>query len=393
MPATTTKPHDMTHAPSQSTSKVLAVKQRVYSVMILVTMAAAVTTIWLALSQQDPLWGMHLFLQCTGLSLCVFFLIRIQNINKVEPSQKYMAACYLGYTYIWDLLNILFSRFPDDSVARENSIHMIGIALLAMSLQRKHMLPAVLSLFALHTGLTWANLALFGWQPDYGARIGSDLTSLVLVLVISLLATYANTLSDSENRSSAMETMALTDHLTQLPNRRSLQLSLQNYQDVSVALVDIDDFKQVNDTYGHSHGDTVLVHIAQTLTAAASLHGCVGRWGGEEFVIVMPNVSQREALIVSERARQAVETQASHPPVTVSIGVATRRADEPLAGLLHRCDALMYDAKRASKNCVRSDTTSSTDITDAELAHSSPQNPNIHASRDTAQNSNLDLLA
>lgn len=336
--------------------KVVDVKQYVYTTILLITMLGAIITIWLAVSQNDHLWIMHLTLQTVGVLLCGYFLVKVQNIANVEPCEKYMAASCLGYTYAWDILNIIFARFPDDTVARQNSVHMIGIALLVMGLRHRNMIPAAVSLFSLHTGLTWANLGLFGWQGDYGARIASDLTSLVLVLVISLLATYANTLTDVQNRNEAIETIALTDHLTQLPNRRALQMMLEEHPDVSVALIDIDNFKRVNDTYGHNHGDTVLIDVAHHLASAAQHIGHVGRWGGEEFLIVMPEASRAQTLVTCERARQYVQDRTGNPVVTISIGLATRRPDETADQLLHRCDELMYDAKRSSKNCVRTDT-------------------------------------
>lgn len=363
-----------TDTPARPTpQKILDVKQYVYTTILLITMLAAIITIWLAVSQNDHLWIMHLLLQTTGVLLCGFFLVKVQNIANVEPCEKYMAAGCLGYTYAWDILNIVFARFPDDTVARQNSIHMIGIALLVMGLRSRNMLPAAISLFSLHTGLTWANLALFGWQGDYGARIASDLTSLVLVLVISLLATYATTLTDSETRSEAMQTMALTDHLTKLPNRRALHMMLEEHPDVSVALIDIDNFKRINDTFGHSHGDTVLVAVANHLASAAQRIGHVGRWGGEEFLIVMPEASRTQALITCERARQNVQNRTHNPQVTISIGVATRRPDETPDQLLHRCDELMYDAKRSSKNCVRTDTSRPiADLTDPTPTTTAP---------------------
>lgn len=159
-----------------------------------------------------------------------------------------------------------------------------------------------------------------------------------------------------------LERDANTDMLTGLPNRRFLQAQLDGEferavrygRTFSVALLDLDHFKRVNDTFGHAVGDKTLQEVARLLTAQVRNLDTTGRWGGEEFLLLLPELPLRTAAEVAERFRQLVE---GHPfahghPLTVSLGVAEYRAGEGLDELLNRADAALYDAKTQGRNRV-----------------------------------------
>jgi len=158
--------------------------------------------------------------------------------------------------------------------------------------------------------------------------------------------------------------LASRDPLTGMYNRRAfLDLATrvlayhQRYRlEVSVLFIDIDNFKTVNDLHGHATGDRVIQHLAQVLRANIREFDVHCRYGGEEFVLLLPNASTREGLRVGERIREEVAHAAgpSHVPYTVSVGLATSRAaaDDPLRDLLDRSDAALYRAKRGGRNRV-----------------------------------------
>ena len=159
-----------------------------------------------------------------------------------------------------------------------------------------------------------------------------------------------------------LERDANTDMLTGLPNRRFLQTQLEGEferavrygRTFSVALLDLDHFKRVNDTFGHAVGDKTLQEVARLLTAQVRNLDTTGRWGGEEFLLLLPELPLGTAYEVAERFRQLV---AAHPfahghPLTVSLGVAEYRAGEGLEELLNRADAALYDAKTQGRNRV-----------------------------------------
>ena len=124
---------------------------------------------------------------------------------------------------------------------------------------------------------------------------------------------------------------------------------------------DVDHFKRVNDTYGHAAGDSVLQSVAQTITRSVRGGDFVGRWGGEEFVVVMRADSLSDLSAVAERVRSNVaETQHPIPggrylPLTVSLGCALldTKHHHKATDLLGEADAAMYDAKRAGRNQFR----------------------------------------
>ncbi len=150
------------------------------------------------------------------------------------------------------------------------------------------------------------------------------------------------------------EQEASTDALTGLPNRRAaeaaLNTALASGAPVSVALFDVDHFKQVNDTFGHPVGDEVLRRVAQTLAAIARGTDFVGRWGGEEFVAVM-RTEVEGARAMAERVRATVELlQTSAGKVTLSAGVARVEKMNELGAV----DAKLYEAKRSGRNRVAS---------------------------------------
>jgi two-component system cell cycle response regulator len=162
--------------------------------------------------------------------------------------------------------------------------------------------------------------------------------------------------------------MAITDQLTGLHNRHYMSRHLDDLirrarstgRPVSYVIMDIDFFKAVNDTYGHDIGDEVLKEIARRIAANVRGIDLACRFGGEEFVVVMPETEAAFAYTVAERLRLQIET---HPidisrmpnklKITVSIGIATSTgADVSAEALLHRADQALYQAKRTGRNKV-----------------------------------------
>ena len=159
--------------------------------------------------------------------------------------------------------------------------------------------------------------------------------------------------------------LATIDGLTGLYNRRRLEDDLgaamrsanETGRPVSVAMVDVDHFKQLNDTLGHQAGDDALRRVAATLRACLRGHDAVYRYGGEEFCVLLPEAPAADAHAVAERIRATIAGDESMPtavpgrPLTVSVGVATARGGDP-GELLHRADEALYAAKQSGRNRV-----------------------------------------
>lgn len=150
-----------------------------------------------------------------------------------------------------------------------------------------------------------------------------------------------------------------TDPLTQLLNRRGLSAVLQFYQTTrqpfAVLALDIDHFKKVNDSWGHDMGDGVIKQVAKTLQSRARQNDVVCRNGGEEFLMLLPDISLEEARTLAEEIRQSV-ADTNIPvvgQVTLSVGVAAWQDSAlPLELSLKQADAALYQAKHAGRNCV-----------------------------------------
>ena len=163
-----------------------------------------------------------------------------------------------------------------------------------------------------------------------------------------------------------VERLAITDSLTSLYNRRhlfeladrELQRSRRYRLPLSVVMVDIDEFKRVNDTYGHAIGDQVLQGVAESCRKELREVDVIGRYGGDEFVALLPETGLSAACQVAERLRKSIaertlDTRAGRITVTVSLGIATL-GDEHLTpeSLLDRADQALYVAKRNGRNRV-----------------------------------------
>lgn len=167
-------------------------------------------------------------------------------------------------------------------------------------------------------------------------------------------------------RVESLHKAAHIDALTQLLNRQGItDMAHHAYtrcrlegRPFAIALLDLDNFKRINDSYGHEAGDAALVTAAQRLRMALRSADFVGRWGGEEFLVLIPSAEQEELAVIGQRLVEAVHGEVQHGShrflVTTSVGVAGTPACQPrfeLNALVRRADSALYAAKAAGRNC------------------------------------------
>ncbi len=176
------------------------------------------------------------------------------------------------------------------------------------------------------------------------------------------LVTFLEATTDDLNRTIfQLSDLAEHDQLTHLFNRRKINEILE-YElgkrradgDFSVLMYDIDFFKKVNDSYGHNVGDHVLSSLSNLVGASIRSGDVLGRWGGEEFVCILPNTNLNGARILAERIRHQVETADFSPlrKLTISVGITEAKAKDTYKGLFLRLDKALYDAKKNGRNRV-----------------------------------------
>ncbi len=189
-------------------------------------------------------------------------------------------------------------------------------------------------------------------------------TNITSIKQAEALLNQSNRVLEQEvaRRTEQLELLMLTDPLTGVGNRRMVTKRLEEevvrsqryHRPLTIAFIDIDLFKNINDTYGHAIGDSVLINVAQSLGACVRDCDIIGRYGGEEFVVLLPETVLDVAHSVAERMRRDIELL--NPlhlsrSVTVSIGLAELMDNETGDALLARSDRALYLAKKSGRNC------------------------------------------
>jgi diguanylate cyclase (GGDEF)-like protein len=210
--------------------------------------------------------------------------------------------------------------------------------------------------------MTWAGNVVF--MPDVPVEewlyISFIVPAIISPLVSSVVLSLVYQLAEAK---AALVTMSETDPLTGVGNRRhfvnrarqALLDAVRLRTPLTIVLLDIDHFKRLNDTYGHAVGDDALVMVANVCRRGLRAHDVFCRWGGEEFIALLPSATLETGCLLAERLRTSVAEAAIEgvPPVTVSIGVAElSRGFETLDEVIANADRRLYMAKDAGRNRV-----------------------------------------
>jgi diguanylate cyclase (GGDEF)-like protein len=159
------------------------------------------------------------------------------------------------------------------------------------------------------------------------------------------------------------ERLASTDQLTKLCNRRSVLMMMEkessrisrNNESMSIILCDVDHFKQVNDQYGHNAGDKVLIRLGEIFTKTIREQDTVARWGGEEFLFLLPQTTAKNAEVLAhkvhnELTKESVHYEGTDIKITVSMGIAQMAANQDIHEVINQADKYLYEAKHAGRN-------------------------------------------
>lgn len=287
------------------------------------------------------------------------------NLRFKDPS---MTAAQI-ISPLWPAIFIMY--FVSDAQARTAFLLMAtgGLLFGMFALPRRTMLSIGALIVTSYLVLL---SALFQWAPE---RVNWRVEVIivfayfsVLMIVAYLGSVIAGMRSTLKKQNQKLEILASRDALTQLPNRRALMDQLvqesarmerrsAEQNELCISMLDIDHFKRINDTWGHDAGDAVLMQVSQVLEQALRQGDFVGRFGGEEFVILLPESTLAAAMQVAERVQTRI-SELTFPElpdgtrITVSQGICTHKPGDKIEVTLKHADEALYRAKGQGRNCI-----------------------------------------
>jgi len=287
------------------------------------------------------------------------FLILIY-IKRIKKFRMMAAAVTLMEVLAVAQFLFVFTLYPNPDFM----IQLLGMMLLAVFV---FLLPNYWGLMvavALSGALAFFVMAYNIYSQDTAVRLIPGMIYLGLVIVVgAFFARFAQRIQQREMvRADALKLVGETDPLTQLGNRNMLKQTGQNWfesivrnkRKLSIVLMDVDNLKMINDQYGHAVGDSLLIEIAK-ITRSHLREGdiCV-RWGGDEFVLLLPDITLASARKVAERISLAIKEHKLGEGIfaSCSFGIAELKDGQNLEALIKEADAHMYKAKKGGKNVI-----------------------------------------
>lgn len=322
------------------------------------------------LTGQLPAWVLGVYAAAAVLINLIFFaLIRSNwNLRLARPDmtlEQTLASIVPGLLVIYHV---------QDALARAGFLLLALVPMIfgILGLNTRRSLATGLLIYAAYLGVM---ALLWRLAPERISPVGDGILMaafLATIIQISLLGGYINALREKlRGRNAALnealgtiEELVNYDELTGTHNRRYLLAVLQQETErcnrgaatFSIGLFDVDHFKQVNDRYGHLAGDQALAEIAASINANLRSIDTFGRYGGEEFLLIMPQTELDGARTKAERLRESVAglrfDEGACPAVTISAGVTQYQQGEPIDRTLSRADEALYAAKAAGRDRV-----------------------------------------
>ncbi|MBO8153940.1 GGDEF domain-containing protein [Thermovirga sp.] len=277
-----------------------------------------------------------------------FVGLREDDKIKIAKAKGKMGELLTGkeFSMLHPLMEKVFSKVEPSFLSMQELQNFIDFSDLKMSPEDK------ILLYPLWTSV--GSVGLLGITFPTNAMSGEEIKNLQIYVNFAAIS-LANA-----RLITRLEKEAETDFLTGLYNKRSIinlliserERTIRYKNPLAVIFIDIDDFKSYNDAFGHVAGDVVLQRLAEVIKNSIRKIDIAGRYGGEEFVLILPGTQEEGALAVAERIRKSI---AQHPfphrNITVSSGVTMAQEGDSAHSLLERADRALYKAKRQGKNC------------------------------------------
>ena len=299
------------------------------------------------------------------IAVCVAWTWRLWRGARVEPIEREVivgVGAFFGLKFAYSFLLVpnLEAQWDEVESSYWALAYVMVLVYITFSPRRGLLMGVAIVGATLAVGLLGlgADVARGQSQPEFLAFLRSEIRLLAMAGLLYILAAAKDRLVQMNLQVQEMHILARTDPLTGLPNRLALSEHLEaqvhQIQDLYVVILDLDHFKQINDQHGHPMGDEVLKEVGQRLRTSLRKSDVLGRWGGEEFLIVMRGENQQDVLQALERLREDIafwpfETVGA---VSASFGVAEGHVGDSANNLLERADRALYQAKRLGRNRV-----------------------------------------
>ena len=328
----------------------------------------ATTRYWM----NENLFYSHLI---TSVIIFIVFLLfawiswKYKNNTWIKKYFPYIAIFYFGSTLIYGGFNV--GIISPATIGGYISLISVGVVLFDRKIIYSTAIPVTVFMLG---SIILTSLQQIPYAPLFSQALNSSTLSENPFWVYSMLVLYFPILIFSvilfevlltqwRHREAQIQRMSLLDPLTNLYNRRSLAQSLNQMQfeaqSYALILLDLDHFKNINDNYGHDAGDTVLKRVAKILQVHLQNADVAGRFGGEEFLLILQNKTHEQALLIAEQCRQLIEQEAiqfdlNHTIyITASLGVALSNIGLSKEIVLRQADQALYLAKKQGRNQVR----------------------------------------
>ncbi|WP_111858334.1 GGDEF domain-containing protein [Acinetobacter sp. CFCC 10889] len=304
------------------------------------------------------------------LYLCLAFISwKFKNNTWIKHYFPYICIFYFGSTLIYGGFNV--GIISPATIGSYVSLISVGVVLFDRKIIYSTAVPVTIFMLSC---IVLSSLERIPYAPLFSQELNSTILSenpfwvcsmLILsfpILIFSIVL-FEILLTQWRNREAHIQTMSLLDPLTNIFNRRSLAQRLSTMQleqtSYTLVLLDLDHFKMINDTYGHDVGDLVLTKVAKLLDLHLAEDDMAGRFGGEEFLLILQNKTEEHVIAIAEQCRKLIEREPilldlHHKlHVTASFGVARSDINKSKELVLRQADQALYLAKHKGRNQVR----------------------------------------
>ena len=334
-------------------------ERKISNIFITAVTIATILTLFVNILVGHPLW--IIFPSIATLIICVAALIKIKGDTRIPIIVALYFISYIYVPFMYITMGMLDST--------QAMFFVASLFAIALILKNKQRIIALTILIIEYTVLLFIGAYYPQYEYDSPLSKGLDFSiSFVIIAVIVFLITFVIKFAYEEERrevhslNKELEAMAIMDTLTGCYNRRCLQLEgesiIKEHKEkrisLAVLMVDIDYFKKINDTYGHAVGDEILRLAVKTFRGSLRLNDILVRYGGEEFVVILPACDRENGLLIAERIRTSMANSKHRGNInfTVSVGIAILDNNDTLDSLLDRADAKLYEAKNGGRNLV-----------------------------------------